>query len=320
MHLNNGRVVKHNRTVYTVYNVRIAYIPSSSSSHADRRGICLGRALCHEVTLHNNNNNNRQCHNDDVVRPQQRHVTVRRNGPGSAVVLVPVARSAADVAAATATRQPRDRRWRRGRLLQRRIGCAPAPHRQHVSPRERRHVHGRGGRRRWLDHRRQPSPGVRGRAPQVPLPGQGGRRTARKAARARRQAAPVAGRAVRPGAGSRVLAVRSASGRAPVAAPRLCRRPAAPAIVRRGGVQVVLETAVVRDQNVSGRVHASVAATAAAGDRGKQRGAVGRGARAKVRFQHDRGQGRRRHHPGRLLRVHDDRFQRLSKRSHGHVG
>lgn len=253
---------------------------------------------------------------------RRRAVTAgRRRGPrGPGVVVLggaahPVQRSA-DVAAATG--RPGHGR-RRGRLLQRPVGRVPAPHGQHVSPRDRRRVLVHGRRRRWLDHRRQPAPGARDRA-QV-LPGQDdGERTARQAARARRRQAPVA-RGIRPRTGSRVFAVRSASGRAPVAAPR-DRQPspaAATAIVRRG-VQVVLETAVVRDQIVSGHVHAVVVAAAAAatGGLGEQRGAVGRGARAKVRFQRDRGQGLRRR--SRLLRVDDDRFQRLSKRSHGHVG
>lgn len=73
-------------------------------------------------------------------------------------------------------------------------------------------------------------------------------------------------------------------------------------------VPVVLEAAVVRDQVASGHV-----AVASARGRGKQRRPVGRGARPKVRIhQRDRQQG--------LLRTAGHRFQRIPKRSYGHVG
>jgi len=97
--------------------------------------------------------------------------------------------------------------------------------------------------------------------------------------------------------GSRVVAVRSAGGRAPGAASKLGGRRRSAATVVGRGVQMVLEAVVVRDQDVSsGRVGhcsavavvAAAAATAAAGCRRKQRRAVGRSARSKVRFQHHR--------------------------------
>jgi len=181
-----------------------------------------------------------------------------------------------------------------------------------------------------LDHRRQPSTGFGGRA-QVHAPGQSGvcRRDGRQAARTDGRQAPatVAGGCR---VGRRVVVVRSAGGSAPASvAPQLGDRRRPSATVVRRGVQVVLEAAVLRDQDVSGgrfrhcctasaivaAVVATAAATAAAAGRsGKQRSAVGRSARSKVRFQHHRRQGRL------LRRANRYRFQRLSKRSHGHVG
>lgn len=206
----------------------------------------------------------------------------------------------------------------RRRVFRRRRRIQRPPYREHVSARERRLVDNRRRKRR-VDHRRQPAAGFCGGG-KVQPPGQNDR--------SRPQAMAVVDnlqQKQRPG--RRFVAVRSPSGRAQSAAAATApQRIATTATVVVGRVvQMVLEEVVVRvqDRGVFVRARFAVApafarATAAVGDGGQQRGAIGRSTRSKVRFQQHRRWPR---HRRRLLRTADrDRFQRLSKRSHGHVG